>query len=284
MKKTGLGRGLDALLPQSDDFLDTTVREIPIADIDPNLSQPRKEFDKDSLEQLAESIRQAGILQPILVVENGTRYRIIAGERRYRAARIAGLETIPCIARSLTEEQQMEAALIENLQREDLNPIEEAQAIRNLIQQCGYTQEEAAKRLGKSRPAVANLLRLLTLPESILNMVVVGELSAGHARVLAGVSPESRQLELAHQSVLHDYNVRKLEELAQKAPIRNQPQEALAPKAISPELSGLQDTMRETLGVKTTLTGNERKGKITLTYSSTQELEHIYEVFGRLAN
>lgn len=284
MKKTGLGRGLDALLPQSDDFLDTTVREIPIADIDPNLSQPRKEFDKDSLEQLAESIRQAGILQPILVVENGTRYRIIAGERRYRAARIAGLETIPCIARSLTEEQQMEAALIENLQREDLNPIEEAQAIRNLIQQCGYTQEEAAKRLGKSRPAVANLLRLLTLPESILNMVVAGELSAGHARVLAGVSPESRQLELAHQSVLHDYNVRKLEELAQKAPIRNQPQEALAPKAISPELSGLQDTMRETLGVKTTLTGNERKGKITLTYSSTQELEHIYEVFGRLAN
>ena len=189
MKKTGLGRGLDALLPQSDDFLDTTVREIPIADIDPNLSQPRKEFDKDSLEQLAESIRQAGILQPILVVENGTRYRIIAGERRYRAARIAGLETIPCIARSLTEEQQMEAALIENLQREDLNPIEEAQAIRNLIQQCGYTQEEAAKRLGKSRPAVANLLRLLTLPESILNMVVVGELSAGHGWLAAPLHP-----------------------------------------------------------------------------------------------
>ena len=170
MKKTGLGRGLDALLPQSDDFLDTTVREIPIADIDPNLSQPRKEFDKEALEQLADSIRQAGILQPILVMENGTRYRIIAGERRYRAARIAGLDTIPCIARNLTEEQQMEAALIENLQREDLNPIEEAQAIHSLMQQCGYTQEETAKRLGKSRPAVANLLRLLTLPESILNM------------------------------------------------------------------------------------------------------------------
>ena len=123
MKRTGLGRGLDALLPQSEAFLDTTVRDIPIADIDPNLSQPRKEFDKDALEQLADSIRQAGILQPILVVENGTRYRIIAGERRYRAARIAGLETVPCITRSMNETQQLEAALIENLQREDLNPI-----------------------------------------------------------------------------------------------------------------------------------------------------------------
>jgi len=283
MKKTGLGRGLDALLPQSDDFLDTTVRDIPIADIDPNLSQPRKDFDKDSLEQLAESIRQAGVLQPILVVENGTRYRIIAGERRYRAARIAGLETIPCIVRNLTEEQQMEAALIENLQREDLNSIEEAQAIKSLMQQCGYTQEEAAKRLGKSRPAVANLLRLLSLPEGIINMVIGGELSAGHARVLAGVMPESRQLELAHQCVLHEYNVRKLEEIAQKLPSREHTA-PMAPQSLSAELSSLQDTMREALGVKTSLSGTERKGKITLTYSSAQELEHIYEVFGRLTN
>ncbi|MEA4927385.1 MAG: ParB/RepB/Spo0J family partition protein [Candidatus Limiplasma sp.] len=283
MKKTGLGRGLDALLPQSDALLDTTVRDIPITEIDPNLAQPRKEFEKDALEQLADSIRQAGVLQPILVIENGMRYRIIAGERRYRAARIAGLETIPCIVRSFTEEQQLEAALIENLQREDLNPIEEAQAIRNLMQQCGYTQEEAAKRLGKSRPAVANLLRLLSLPEPILNMVVAGELSAGHARVLAGVSPESRQLELAHQSVLHDYTVRKLEELTQKSPTRTQTEPA-APTARSAELASLEDTLRETLGVKTVLSGNERKGKIVLTYSSTQELEHIYEVFGRLAD
>lgn len=283
MKKTGLGRGLDALLPQSDDFLDTTVRDIPIADIDPNLAQPRKDFGKDSLEQLADSIRQAGVLQPILVVENGTRYRIIAGERRYRAARIAGLETIPCIVRNLTEEQQMEAALIENLQREDLNPIEEAQAIKSLMQQCGYTQEEAAKRLGKSRPAIANLLRLLSLPESVINMVIGGELSAGHARVLAGVTPESRQLELAHQCVLHEYNVRKLEEITQKLPSREHTANT-APQSLSAELSSLQDTMREALGVKTSLTGTERKGKITLTYSSVQELEHIYEVFGRLTN
>lgn len=283
MKRTGLGRGLDALLPQNDDFLDTTVRDIPIAEIDPNLSQPRKEFDKDALEQLADSIRQAGVLQPILVVENGTRYRIIAGERRFRAARLAGLESIPSIVRSFTEEQQLEAALIENLQREDLNPIEEAQAIRNLMQQCGYTQEEASKRLGKSRPAVANLLRLLSLPESIIAMVVAGELSAGHARVLAGISPESRQLELAHQCVLHDYNVRKLEEIAQRLPSRTNPAPAAA-AAQNAELKSLVDTVRETLGVKTALTGNERKGKIVLTYSSAQELEHIFEVFGRLAD
>ena len=283
MKKTGLGRGLDALLPQSDDYLDTTVRDIPIEEIDPNLSQPRKEFDRDALEQLAESIRQAGVLQPILVVENGTRYRIVAGERRFRAARLAGLSTIPCIARSLTEEQQLEAALIENLQREDLNAIEEAQAIRNLINQCGYTQEDAAKRLGKSRPAVANLLRLLTLPESITQMVVDGQLSAGHARVLAGIASTSRQLELAHQCVLHDYSVRKLEEIAQKPPAAERPEPA-PPKKLSAELNTLQDTVRETLGVKTQLTGNERKGKITLTYNSAQELEHIYEVFERLMN
>ena len=281
MKKTGLGRGLEALLPQSDELLDTTVRDIAISEIDPNLSQPRKEFDKDALEQLAESIRQAGILQPILVVENGMRFRIIAGERRFRAARIAGLNSIPCLVRSLTEAQQMEAALIENLQREDLNPIEEAQAIRGLMQQCGYTQEEAAQRLGKSRPAVANLLRLLNLPESILQMVISGKLSAGHARVLAGVTPETRQLELAHQCVLQDYNVRKLEELAQKQPTGEHTR-AVASAALPTELNAFQETMREALGVKTTLTGNERKGKITLSYNSAQELEHLYEVFGRM--
>lgn len=282
MKKTGLGRGLDALLPQSDDFLDTTVRDIPIEEIDPNLSQPRKEFDKEALEQLAESIRQAGVLQPILVVENGMRYRIVAGERRFRAARLAGLTSIPCIARAWTQEQQMEAALIENLQREDLNPIEEAQAIKSLMQQCGYTQEEAAKRLGKSRPAVANALRLLTLPDDVVQMVLEKKLSAGHARVLAGVSPEARQQELARQCVLYEYNVRKLEEIAKKPPAQGPAQSAPKPR-LSGELNTLQDAMREALGVKTILAGNEHRGKITLTYNSAQELEHIYEVFGRLA-
>lgn len=283
MRKTGLGRGLDVLLPQTDELPEgTVVRDIPIVEIDPNQSQPRREFDKEALEQLADSIRQAGVLSPILVVENGTRYRIVAGERRFRAARIAGLDTVPCLVRSMTDAQQMEAALIENLQREDLNPIEEAAAIRSLMQECGYTQEEAAKRLGRSRPAVANLLRLLTLPKEVLDMVIAGKLTAGHARVLVGVSPESRQLELAHQTILHDYSVRKLEELAQKTGIARGT--ISASRALTPELNTLQNTLREVLGVKTTLTGNEKKGKIMLTYSSAQELEHIYDVMDRLAS
>ncbi len=283
MRKTGLGRGLDVLLPQNEEILETVVRDIAISEIDPNSGQPRRDFDKDSLEQLADSIRQAGVLSPILVVEQGSRFRIVAGERRFRAARMAGLETVPCIVRSMTNAQQMEAALIENLQRQDLNPIEEANAIRSLMQECNYTQEEASKRLGKSRPAVTNLLRLLTLPEEILNMVVNQELSAGHARVLAGVSPESRQLELAHQCILHDYSVRKLEELSQKQSTHRAMPSPTA-QSLSAELNSLQNTLREALGVKTTLTGNEKKGKILLTYSSAEELEHIFEVMGRLVN
>lgn len=279
MKRGGLGRGLDVLLPQSGELLETVVRDIAIDEIDPNTAQPRRDFDKQALEQLADSIREAGVLSPILVVENGMRYRIVAGERRFRASRLAGLETVPCIVRSMTNEQQMEAALIENLQRQDLNPIEEAAAIRSLMQECGYTQEQAARRLGKSRPAIANALRLLNLPGAVTDLVVAGELSAGHARVLAGLDSEARQLELAHQCVLHGHSVRKLEELAKaKAPAPKPP----APKEAGPELQALQNALREALGLKTTLSGNEVRGKITLSYHSAQELEHLYEVIGRL--
>lgn len=279
MKRGGLGRGLDVLLPQNGELLETVVRDISIDEIDPNASQPRRDFDKEALEQLADSIREAGVLSPILVVENGMRYRIVAGERRYRAARLAGLNTVPCIVRSMTNEQQMEAALIENLQRQDLNPIEEAAAIRSLMQECGYTQEEAARKLGKSRPAIANALRLLNLPKAVTDLVVTGDLSAGHARVLAGLDSEARQLELAHQCVLHGYSVRKLEELAKARPAARQ----TAPKReAGPELMALQNAMREALGLKTTLSGTETRGKITLSYNSAQELEHLYEVIGRL--
>ena len=279
MKRGGLGRGLDVLLPQSGELLETVVRDISIDEIDPNASQPRRDFDKEALEQLADSIREAGVLSPILVVENGMRYRIVAGERRYRAARLAGLETVPCIVRSMTNEQQMEAALIENLQRQDLNPIEEAAAIRSLMQECGYTQEQAARKLGKSRPAIANALRLLNLPKAVTDLVVTGDLSAGHARVLAGLDSEARQLELAHQCVLHGYRVRRLEELAKARPAVRQ---AAPKREAGPELMALQNAMREALGLKTTLSGTETRGKITLSYNSAQELEHLYEVIGRL--
>ena len=279
MKRGGLGRGLDVLLPQSGELLETVVRDISIDEIDPNASQPRRDFDKEALEQLADSIREAGVLSPILVVENGMRYRIVAGERRYRAARLAGLETVPCIVRSMTNEQQMEAALIENLQRQDLNPIEEAAAIRSLMQECGYTQEQAARKLGKSRPAIANALRLLNLPKAVTDLVVTGDLSAGHARVLAGLDSEARQLELAHQCVLHGYSVRRLEELAKARPAVRQ---AAPKREAGPELMALQNAMREALGLKTTLSGTETRGKITLSYNSAQELEHLSEVIGRL--
>ncbi|MEG1570045.1 MAG: ParB/RepB/Spo0J family partition protein [Clostridia bacterium] len=281
MKRGGLGRGLDVLLPQSDELLETVVRDIAIDDIDPNTAQPRREFDKEALEQLAQSIREAGVLSPILVVENGMRYRIVAGERRYRACRLAGIENVPCIVRNLTNEQQMEAALIENLQREDLNAIEEANAIRSLMQECGYTQEQAAQKLGKSRSAIANMLRLLNLPKSIIDLVSAGDLSAGHARVLAGLESEERQKELAHQCVLHDYSVRKLEELAKQSAVP-EPKKAPAPTTMAPELGALQNAMREALGLKTLLVGTEKKGKITLSYHSAAELEHLYEVIGRL--
>lgn len=277
MKRGGLGRGLDVLLPQSDSLLETVVRDIAIDDIDPNTDQPRRDFDKDTLEQLAQSIREAGVLSPILVVENGSRYRIVAGERRFRASRIAGLSTVPCIVREMTTEQQMEAALIENLQREDLNPIEEAAAIRSLMQECGYTQEQAAKKLGKSRPAIANSLRLLNLPKEITDLVVTGDLSAGHARVLAGLENDSRKLELAHQCVLHGWSVRRLEEAS-----REKPASSKAVRTIAPELESLQNSMREALGLKTTLSGTEKKGRIVLSYNTAEELEHLYEVIGRL--
>lgn len=286
MKRAGLGRGLDVLLPQNDEILQTVVRDISIDDIDPNTDQPRKEFDKDALEQLADSIREAGVLSPILVVENGTRFRIVAGERRYRACRLVGLTTVPCIVRSMTNEQQMEAALIENVQRQDLNPVEEANAIRSLMKECGYTQEQVAKKLGKSRPVIANTLRLLNLPEEALGLVASEALSAGHARVLAGLENPELQVKLAQECVAEGYSVRKLEELAKQAAETEPAAKKTAPKApvrpLTPELSGLQDSLREALGLKTTLSGNEKKGKIVLSYSSAEELDHLYEVIGKL--
>ncbi len=280
MKRSGLGRGLDVLLPPNDDeVVSSTIREIDIDDIDPNTAQPRRVFEKESLAQLAQSISEAGILSPILVIENGMRFQIVAGERRFRAARMAGLTTIPCIVREMSTPQQMESALIENIQREDLNPIEEATAIKHLMQECQYTQEQVAKKLGKSRPVVTNALRLLTLPDEVMTLVLSGDLSAGHARVLVGVEDPSRQIELAQQCVLLGHSVRKLEELAKATPsIKKTAQ----PKMLAPELSTLQNAMREALGVKTTVQGNEKKGKITLAYHSAQELEHLYDMIGKL--
>ena len=275
--KKGLGRGLDILLPESDAPAGST--EIALAEIDPNPDQPRRDFDKEALETLAESIRQSGVLQPLLVTPEGGRYRIVAGERRFRAARMAGLQTVPCIVRELSAQERREAALIENLQREDLNPIEEAAGIRDLMESCGYTQELAARRVGRSRPAVANLLRLLALPEDIQQLVRDGSLSAGHARVLAGMTGEHTQRALAQRILREGLSVREAERLAalpEKAP------EKPERKPIAVELEDMRARLQSAIGVRTLLTGSLKRGKVVLQYSTEEELEAIYAAMERL--
>ena len=286
-KKKGLGRGLDALLPEADELLPNVVQEIPVGDIDPNTEQPRRSFPEEAMTQLSASVKEQGILQPLLVVEQpGGRYRIVAGERRWRAARQAGLATVPCIVRDMDMIRQMEVSLIENLQREDLNPMEEAAAIRALMQQCGYTQETVAARLSKSRPVIANLLRLLTLPKEVAQMVREGQLSAGHARVLAGLDREEDKVALARETLAKGYSVRQLEQLVslrREAESHGQAAHKVKnARPLPPELKELEGRVRETLGMRATLTGNAKKGKIVLQYYSQAELERLYEVLEKL--
>ena len=277
-KKTfGLGRGLESLLPDSGDS-GIGIMQIPIGELDPNPDQPRQTFDETTIAQLAASIQDQGFLQPLLVVPTpGGRYRIVAGERRYRAGRKAGVDTIPCIVRDLDVTQQMEIALIENLQREDLNPMEAARGIDALKTQCGYTQEKIAARLGMSRPAVANMLRLLTLPDEVTEMVRDGLLTAGHARVLAGLNSREDQIRLAHRAADEGMNVRQLEQLAASLKPDRPARKRKAPE-MPAELGDLQDKIRLKTGLKSTLTGNINKGKIVLQYSTREELERLNDV------
>ena len=277
-KKMGLGRGLDALLPEIEEQ-ESAVREIAITDIDRNPQQPRRAFDEEALKSLSESIRVSGVLSPLLVVQTGERYRLVAGERRLRASLMAGLQTVPCVVRDFTRQQEMEAALVENLQREDLNPIEEAQGIRALMEQCGYTQEQAAERLGKSRPAVANSLRLLSLEDEITDAVRTGALSAGHARVLAGIRDKEERKTLFRKALNEHLSVRQLEMLAADlaAGVKFTPSKKKAPKALSLELKDMQERLRSVIGVKNvTIQGGEKRGKVVLNYRSAEELELIY--------
>ena len=279
-KKThGLGRGLDSLFAGTDDWgSSTTVQEIPVGELDPNPDQPRRTFSEESIGQLADSIREQGILQPLLVApSDGGRYMIIAGERRFRAGRMAGLETLPCIVKDIDVIRQREVALIENLQREDLNPIEAARGVKALMDQCGYTQEKIGERLGKSRPAVANMMRLLQLPDEVTEMVKDGRLSAGHARVLAGISDPAEQIRLARKAVDEELNVRQMEQLARAAAGRPQKKKA-GPKPLPAELDELQEKIRLKTGLKSTLTGSIQKGRIILQYSTREELERLNDV------
>jgi len=280
-KAHGLGRGLDSLFADSEEWDSAGLQEIPIGELDINPDQPRKNFDEESIELLAESIRDQGVLQPLIVTpaSNG-RYRIVAGERRYRASRSAGLEKVPCIVKELDIVRQMEIALIENLQREDLNPIDAAKGIRALMQQCGYTQDKVAARLGKSRPAVANLLRVLSLPEEITDMVRDGRLSAGHARVLAGLTSREDQLNLGRKAAEEGLNVRQLEALAAK--LKSPSRKPASAKELEPELKELQERLLEKTGMRARLTGTPKKGKIVLAYSSMDELNRLSEMLEKM--
>ena len=277
-KKThGLGRGLDSLFAGAEDW-GTSIQEIPVGELDPNPDQPRRTFSEESIGQLADSIREQGILQPLLVApSDGGRYMIIAGERRFRAGRMAGLETLPCIVKDIDVIRQREVALIENLQREDLNPIEAARGVKALMDQCGYTQEKIGERLGKSRPAVANMLRLLQLPDEVTEMVKDGRLSAGHARVLAGISDPAEQIRLARKAVDEGLNVRQMEPLARAAAGRPQKKKA-GTKPLPAELDEMQEEIRLKTGLKSTLTGSIQKGRIVLQYSTREELERLNDV------
>ena len=278
-KTHGLGRGLDSLFAGTEDWgSTTTVQEIPVGELDPNPDQPRRTFSEESISQLSDSIREQGVLQPLLVAPSGGgRYMIIAGERRFRAGRMAGLETLPCIVKDIDVIRQREIALIENLQREDLNPIEAARGIKALMDQCGYTQEKIGERLGKSRPAVANMLRLLQLPDEVTEMVKDGLLSAGHARVLAGIPEKEEQLRLARKAVDEGLNVRQMEQLAKSSAGKPQKKKT-AQKQLPAELGELQEKIRLKTGLKSTLSGSIQKGRIVLQYSTREELERLNEV------
>ncbi len=273
-----MGRGLGVLLPEADEPQvsgENVIIEIPLGDIDPNREQPRKRFEEEAMRQLAASIEQSGVIQPIIVFPKGDRYTIVAGERRWRAARMAGLDTIPAIVRDYDRVKQHEVALIENIQRENLNPIEEAAAIRSLMDECGLTQEAVASRLGRSRPAVANLLRILSLPEDIQKRVREGALSAGHARTLAGVESVADQRALAAQAIQLNWSVRQLEIAAQQG-VDHSPKPPKPQPAKPVEFGELEESMLRAFGVKAAINGNMKKGRIVLTYASQDELEAIY--------
>ncbi len=275
--KKGLGRGLDALLGDYTQPTPEGVQELDIHLIDTNAGQPRKDFDQEKLQELADSIRQHGVVQPILLRQNGERYVIVAGERRFRAARLAGLEKVPAIVKDLDEAQVMEVALIENLQREDLNPIEEAAAIRFLMQQHDLTQEEVSKRLSKSRPAIANSLRLLTLPEPVQAYLRNGKLQAGHARALAGLQDPEAQAVLADKIVGEGLSVRAAESLAREQG-QKPPRQKKEPPATDPDLAAAEASLREWLGTKVSIQGSSQRGRIVIEYYNAELLQGIYDL------
>lgn len=277
MKQQRLGKGLGALIGDSPQQAEAHggLRQIDVNDIDPNTAQPRKHFDSAKLSELAQSVKTYGIVQPIIVRQNGSRYTIIAGERRYRAARLAGLRQVPVVVKECSKAELMEVSLVENLQREDLNPIEEAQAMRLLMDEHSLTQDELSSRLGKSRSAVANTLRLLSLPEGVRELVVSGELSSGHARCLVALESDADKQRLADKIIAQGLSVRAIEALIKARGA--QPERAEKPPQVDPQLEEAQKTLTDALGTRVQISGDLRRGKITLAYYSQDQLHSLFD-------
>ena len=280
-RKGGLGKGLDAL------FADNSVEEnstasavkLKISDIEPNRAQPRKTFNDVSLSELAESIAQHGVIQPLLVrpLPDGG-YQLVAGERRWRAARIAGVSEVPVVIREMNDKESMELALIENLQREDLNPIEEAEGMQQLIDSYGFTQENVAKRVGRSRPAVANILRLLNLPESVRQKVKDGKISAGHAKALLAFSDKDKMEKAAEMIINQDLTVRELEKLAKKE--ESEPKRAeKKPKRRDAYYDEVELALTQALGRKVKVNNGKDKGTLEIEYYGKDDLAELANIF-----
>ncbi len=278
--KHGLGRGLGALLSSSPaptpapDSSESIVQELPITSIVANPRQPRKAFDNNSLRDLAASLKRSGLLQPVVVRRHGQQFQIVVGERRWRAAGLAGLSHIPAVVRSTTDAESLELALVENLLREDLNPMEEAEGYQRLLGEFDWTQEELGQRVGKDRSSVANCLRLLKLPGVIQDDLRAGRLTMGHARALLSLDSPADQLKLRSEILAHSWSVRATEAGVQ----RKQRQAPRRAGRRSAELTALEDSLRESLATRVRLVGTERAGRIEIVYTSAEDLERLTEL------
>ena len=273
-KKTGLGRGLDALfgpVPEEEQVQgNEMVKDLKLTEVEPNRDQPRKNFDQESLEELADSIKEFGLIQPIVVTKKDGYYAIVAGERRWRASKLAGLEKIPVIIRDNDEKKNQEISLIENIQREDLNPIEKAYGIKNLIDRFGVRQEDIAKRLGKSRSTITNILRLLNLEPRVLELAKEGKLTEGHCRALLGIEDPERQYKTAISMIQRGATVRQVENVASKKKVSREESERN-------EIlyRDIENRFQNFFGTKVRLDVGKRRGKIIIEYANNDDLERI---------
>jgi ParB family chromosome partitioning protein len=277
MNKRGLGRGLGALLSSMPTEGDSLV-EVGVDEIEPNPNQPRKSFDSRALDELATSIKTSGIIQPVVVRRQGAAYQLVAGERRWRAARQAGLDRVPAIVREVTDAESLELALVENLLREDLNPMEEAEAFDKLLSRFGCTQEELAQRVGKERSSIANALRLLRLPAPIQDDLRAARLTMGHARALLALATPAEQLKLRDDILAHDWTVRATEDTVRTATAGRPPRPKQRRRSV--EMTALEEALQRGLMTRVRIVGTERQGRIEITYANADELERLAGLLG----